>query len=104
LQNNGQYFSIKWKIPLAEKVSFFYYFDMNGLIGASYKLNTEEAVSAGIELRGRKLEVVRQIGRQFDLKTIWNFGFFYDRNNSLMSSIFLSGLTDYFCNVNVYPE
>jgi len=103
LHNNGQYFSIKWKTPLAEKISLFYYFGMNGLMGASYKLNNEDAISAGAGLRGKKLEVIRQTGRQFELKTTWNFGFFYDRNNSLISSIFFSGLTDYFCNINVYP-
>ena len=103
LENNGQYFSIKWKTPLSEEVSFFYYFGMNGLTGASYKMNDEESISVGFGLRARNLEVVRQTGRQFGLKTTWNCGFFYDKNNSLMSSVFFSGLTDYFCNINVYP-
>jgi len=103
LNNNGQYFSIKWKTPLAEKISFFYYFGMNGLTGASYKLNDEEAISAGFGLRAKKLQVIRQTGRQFELKTTWNCGFFYDKNNSLMTSVFFSGLTDYFCNINIYP-
>jgi len=103
LHNNGQYFSIKWKIPFLEKFSLFHYFGMNGLLGASYKINDEEAVSFGAGLRGKRLEVVKETGRQFDLQTTWNFGCFYDRNNSLLASVFFSGLTDYFCNVNIYP-
>lgn len=103
LHNNGQYFSIKWKTPLAERLSFFYYFGMNGLIGGSYKFNEEESISAGFGLRAKKLDVFNEVGRQFELKTTWNFGVFYDKNNSLMTSIFFSGLTDYFCNINIYP-
>jgi len=103
LQYNGQYFSIKWETPLSKKIYFFYFFGMNALTGASYQLNDEEAISAGFGLRAKNLEVVRQTERQYDLKTTWNFGFFYDKNNSLMTSIFFSGLTDYFCNINIYP-
>jgi len=103
LHNNGQYFSVKWFSPLSEKLGFFYYFGMNGLTGVTYKLNNEESLSFGAGLRAKELILVNEIGRQNSLNMVWNFGFFYDRNNSLMTSVFFSGLTDYFCNVNVYP-
>ncbi|HRI47172.1 MAG TPA: hypothetical protein PK559_08725, partial [Ignavibacteriaceae bacterium] len=37
------------------------------------------------------------------VETSWNYGIFYDRNNSLLVSLFLSGLTDNFININIYP-
>lgn len=103
LHNNGQYFSIKWQLPVVNQFSFFYYFGMNGLAGLSYKYNKEESLSFGAGLRAKELVEVNEIGRQNTINMVWNFGLFYDRNNSLMASLFFSGLTDYFCNLNIYP-
>ncbi len=33
----------------------------------------------------------------------WNAGIFYDVNNSLMTSLFFSGLTSYKVNLDIYP-
>ncbi|MBX2976099.1 MAG: hypothetical protein KF721_08180 [Ignavibacteriaceae bacterium] len=103
LQNNGQYFSIKWKFPNAERSYLFYYFGMNGLTGISYKLDDEHALSAGVGLRAKKLISVNDKMNKKSVETSWNYGIFYDRNNSLLVSLFLSGLTDNFININIYP-
>jgi hypothetical protein len=103
LQNNGQYFSIKWKFPFSERWHFFYYFGMNGLTGLSYKMPDQSAFSVGFGLRAKNLELVDTSLHKETISTIWNAGVFYDRDNSLIASVFFSGLTDDLLNVNAYP-
>ena len=103
LQNNGQYFSIKWKLPFSEKVHLFYYFGMNGLGGISYKFNDSSYISIGAGLRAKNIETLDENYFKNTIKMTWNAGVFYDINNSLMTSIFFSGLTSYKMNLNIYP-
>lgn len=103
LNNNGQYFSIKYKIPFWKKWYLFYYFGMNGLTGLSYEFEHDKTISLGLGLRAKKLVSLRDKVRIDYIKTTWNVGLFYDIDNSLMSSLFFSGLTDYNIQLNIYP-
>ena len=103
LQNNGQYFSIKWKIPFLKQWSVFYYFGMNGLNGVSYKITDSCAISIGVGLRAKDLVNVDETLHKETISTIWNVGLFYDKGNSLLASLFVSGLTDDFVKLNLYP-
>ncbi|MGA9292711.1 MAG: hypothetical protein WBV81_08955 [Ignavibacteriaceae bacterium] len=100
LQNNGQYFSIKWKLPFSSTFHVFYYFGMNGLLGVSYKFIGDRFISFGAGLRNKELIVVNQNTDKKTADLTWNIGLFYDVQNSLMSSITLSGLTDYKIDIN----
>jgi hypothetical protein len=103
LHNNGQYFEIKWFTPWSDRYALFYYFGINGLTGISYKYDEEYSVSGGAGLRARRNESVdASVGKQ-TVSTVWNTGLFIDRNNSLLVSFFLSGLSDYTALLNIYP-
>jgi hypothetical protein len=103
LHNNGQCFSVKWKFPFSERWFLFYFFGMNGLIGLSYKMSGGSAVSVGGGMRGKQLVLLDQATNQRTLDLVWNAGVFYDQDNSLMASLFVSGLTDYSAILNIYP-
>lgn len=103
LQNNGQYFSVKWKLPLQERLHLFYYFGMNGLTGLSYKFSDGTAISAGAGLHAKNLVMVDPNTHQQTMDLVWNAGLFYDRENSLLVSLTVSGLTDNSADLNVYP-
>lgn len=103
LQNNGQYFSIKWKIPYQERFHLFYYFGMNGLTGLSYKFADGSAISAAAGLRAKKRLLLNETTNLMTIDMVWNAGLFYDRNNSLLASLHVSGLTDYMVDLNIYP-
>ncbi|QQS36182.1 MAG: hypothetical protein IPM56_18400 [Ignavibacteriales bacterium] len=103
LHNNGQYFSIKWKLPFLDDWSFFYYFGMNGLTGLSYKFDDSSSVSIGAGLRAKELVDVNESTHKKSISMTWNAGIFYDVDNSLLTSLHISGLTDYTVNLNIYP-
>jgi hypothetical protein len=103
LYNNGQYFSVKWKPPFFDKVHLFYYFGMNGLSGLSYPVSDTTSVSFGIGMRSKTIRAIEGSIDQKKADLVWNAGIFYDRNNSLMASVFVSGLTDNLVTLNVYP-
>ncbi|HEX2866475.1 MAG TPA: hypothetical protein VHO03_05510 [Ignavibacteriales bacterium] len=103
LQNSGQYFSVKWKIPRQDNWHLFYYFGMSGLGGLSYKFKDGTAVSAGAGLKAQRRYIIDPKTYQMTISTVWNAGFFYDRDNSLLASVFFSGLEENAINVNIYP-
>ena len=103
LHNNGQYFSLKWKFPFSERWHLFYECGMNGLLGLSYKYETGEAISFGGGMRSKHLTLIDPQSNQKSGELTWNVGVFYDRENSLLMSLLVSGLEDNMINVNVYP-
>lgn len=103
LQNNGQYFSAKWRIPFWERWYLFYLTGMNGLLGVSYKQENGAAISLGVGLRAKQLVQVQEGNVQQTADLVWNAGLFFDVQNSLLGSLFVSGLTRDFVLLNIYP-
>lgn len=103
LQNSGQYFSVKYKLPKVNNWHLFYYFGMSGLGGLSYKFQDGTALSAGGGLKAMKRYVINPKTYQMTISTVWNAGFFYDKNNSLLASLFFSGFEENAVNLNIYP-
>jgi hypothetical protein len=101
--NAGQFFSIKWKLPFSEKYSFFYRYGMGALFGLSKKVDSEDSFSAGLGFKTKHLVDLNDKYRERTIETGWYAGVFYDRNNSLLASLTLSGVKEYFCSIDVYP-
>ncbi|MBM4157338.1 MAG: hypothetical protein FJ216_00965 [Ignavibacteria bacterium] len=103
LENNGQYFSMKWKIPYIPKIHLFYFFGMTTLTGLSYKFDSGDAISIGVGARASDRFVTDPRTNRYEVAIAWDLGFFYDRNNSLMTSLFYSVYTENRLSLNVYP-
>ncbi len=105
LENAGQNFIMKYKFPFDKKYALFYHFGMNGLAGLSYEFRKDESFSLAAGLRNSELvEVTDETGgRKQTAVVLWNAGFFYDRNNSLLFSILVSGQRSYRVVTNIYP-
>jgi hypothetical protein len=103
LENNGQYFAMKWKLPFLDRWHFFYLFGMNGAGGLSYLFDDGSAISFGAGLRTSLLKPVSDSPTQQMPELVWNAGVYYDVDNSLLASLFISGLTYNTVNLNVYP-
>jgi hypothetical protein len=103
LQNNGQFFSVKWKFPFSDHWHLFYFFGTNGLGGLSYKFDDGSAFSLGIGVVARDLILLNRATNKKTLDLVPNIGCYYDIGNSLMASLAVSKKTDYMVNLNVYP-
>ncbi|MFA6541420.1 MAG: hypothetical protein WCT99_07440 [Bacteroidota bacterium] len=103
LENNGQFFSVKWKFPFSERWHLFYFFGTNGVGGLSYKYADGSAFSVGVGLAAAKLIVLNNRTNKQTLDLVWNIGFFYDVQNSLLTSLSISKKTDYAVDLNIYP-
>ncbi|MEO8399582.1 MAG: hypothetical protein ABI550_07180, partial [Ignavibacteriaceae bacterium] len=101
--NAGQYLSMKWKLPFSEKYSLFYRYGMGALFGFSKKVDEFDNLSIGLGFKTKHLVDVDTRVRQRTIETSWHAGIFYDRNNSLLASLVLSGVKEYFCMIDIYP-
>lgn len=105
LENAGQNFILKYKLPFAGKYALFYECGMNGMAGLSYEFKKDESFSLALGMRNcRDVTVTDGTGGRKQTATMkWNAGFFYDKNNSLMLSILASGQRAYKVVTNIYP-
>jgi len=101
--NAGQYFAFKWKLPFSDDYSLFYRCGMGALVGLSKKMNSEDNLTAGLGFKTKHLVDLNNAFRERTIETGWLAGVFYDRNNSLLASVVLSGIKEYFCSIDVYP-
>lgn len=104
LGNNGLYYSLKWSIPGTDDTwSVWYLMGMSNVIGPSYKLDAENSISVGAGMRGKTLYVVNPTVRLLSLNLVPTGGIFWDKNNSLMASLQVSGQEDQTVIAQVYP-
>ncbi|CAN5565865.1 hypothetical protein BH10BAC6_BH10BAC6_10090 [soil metagenome] len=104
LGNNGLYYSLKWTIPGTEdKWSVWYLMGMSNMAGPSYKFDAENSVSVGAGLRGRTLYTVDPRVRILSLNLVPTAGIYWDKNNSLMASLQVSGQEDQTVIGQFYP-
>ncbi len=104
LENTGQQFVIKYPLPRSERFSAFLYWGLNGIGGMSYRLDHRNSLSIGVGTYVNKLNVKkREIGRFITPNVDGAVGLFYDRDNSLMLSVLLTGPKLYNSRINIYP-
>lgn len=104
LHNQGNYFALKAPLPFQDRVELFGYIGFSSLIGLSLKLPQGYAVSAA---GGSKVTTFEQ-GSTRAVANVVNFrptgAVFLDRNNSLLASVQVADVPDYFLHANVYPN
>lgn len=104
LENAGQQYVVRHKIPFTNDFSAFLYWGIYGITGISYSYNNIHNFSLGLGTVVNKLKEKRLRGARFlTPKVDGAVGFFYDKNNSLMSSIIITGPRLYNARINIYP-
>ncbi len=103
IQNNGQYFMAKYELPFIRNVYATYFFGMCGMGGLSYKFPGGDAISVSVGARSRDRVVTNPNTNMYKIDLHWDAAIFYDRNNSLLASVFYSVYTQNRLNVNIYP-
>lgn len=104
LENAGLEFAIKYRPSSWEKYSLFCQFGIDGLFGLSYSLDKEKNISMGIgTIVNRLQENIVNDSRLITPTTDGALGLFYDRNNSLLTSVVITGPHMYNARINIYP-
>jgi len=103
LRNTGQYFVAKYDLPFWDGHSLIYVFGINGLAGLSRRFDDGSAVSVAAGLRNA--DVIPETENPLHLtgSLVWSAGVFYDRENSLLASLVLSGISSNLVTLNLYP-
>lgn len=104
MENAGQQFVIKFDPGLFEDYSFFWYWGISGIIGITYSGDKIHNYSFGAgQVVNRLKENVRRDSRLVTPEMDGVLGFFYDVNNSLVTSLLITGPGLYNARLNVYP-
>ena len=104
VDNAGQQFVLKYKLPWFERWSVFTYWGINGISGLTYSADNQLNYSFGLgqvvnRLNPRLLRNSRYMTPELD----GAIGFFIDRNHSLLTSVIISGPRMYNARINLYP-
>ena len=103
IQDQCQNFSVRFKTRFSNKLRPMYYFGNLGLSGLSYSLTDSTSFSVVVGARSKKRYIVDEATHRETVSLVWNCALFYDRHNSLMSSLFFSGMGDKMVYGNLYP-
>lgn len=101
LENMGQNFAMKLRLPRSERWHLFYNYGTHGEIGLSYWREDGHCISFGAGLMAGKLIQLEHGVRTVDL--VPTAGVFWDRNNSLLASLMYARTQAYRLRLNIYP-
>jgi hypothetical protein len=104
IENAGEQFILRYKLPFANNYSTFFYWGICGIFGISYHYNKIHNFSFGIGNIVNKIrENIITNSRIMTPDTDGAIGIFYDKNNSLMTSVIITGPRFYNARINIYP-
>jgi hypothetical protein len=105
IENHGQNFVIKYKLPFVDKTSLFYYFGDSGMLGLSFHRDNHECLSVGGGFVAKSLRNVDSTNgaRTISIDMGLIGGVFYDRENSLLASLVVSDRINEKVKLNIYP-
>jgi hypothetical protein len=105
LHNQGNYYAVKVPIPFtADRLRWFGYMGFSTLGGLSVRVTPELSVSAAAGGRITSLENSNQTTLENMVTARPSAAVFLDKNDSLLASVQVSDVSDYFVHVNVYPN
>jgi hypothetical protein len=105
LENMGQFYVVRLPLDREGGWSAMAHFGLHGMLGLSRQTGDGRAWSATVGLMVEDLEAAVQegTGQALAARLSWSGGIFYDRNNSLMASLMVSGLSHNRARLNIYP-
>ncbi|MEA1986965.1 MAG: hypothetical protein U9N76_05705 [Candidatus Marinimicrobia bacterium] len=105
IENGGQQYASRLQITKNENISLFFNWGLSAVFGMSYKLENKKNISFGIggymnNLVNEEYSENRFVSGYID----YAVGIYYDKNNSLLSSVLVTGPKAYNLRINVYPN
>lgn len=104
LHNVGNYFAAKWPLPFLPRLRLFSWFGEATTLGLSFAIDAEHSISACAG--GAAIHLVNQ--STHTLQNVASFtptaAVFLDRRESLLASLQVTDVDDYFVHFNLYPH
>jgi hypothetical protein len=104
LHNVGTYFSAKWALPFYRRLSLFAWYGEATTAGLSFALNDDYSLSASAG--GAAIHIIN--AATHSVQNVVDFvptgAIFLDRHNSLLASLQITNVDDYFIHFNIYPH
>ena len=101
IENIGQNYMLKYRLPRSDRWYLFYHWGTHGEFGMSYWRQDGECFSAGGGFAAGRLVDLEDGVRTVDL--VPSAGVFWDRHNSLMASLLYANTQTYRLRLNIYP-
>ena len=104
LQNVGQQFVLRYRLPWVQRVAPFIYWGVNSVVGVSYRYDGQQSVSLGI---GQSVNGMERQGRGEFWRMVPSLdgavGAFWDDDGSLLAGLIITGPKVPNFQLNVYP-
>jgi hypothetical protein len=104
LHDQGNYFAVKWPIPWFPRLRLFAYMGLGTLGGLSFKVDSQYSVSASAGTMASRLVSTSLNNADNDVDFAKTAGLFLDRNESILASVQVTNVLDYFIRLNLYPN
>jgi hypothetical protein len=104
LHNQGNYFSVKWPIPFYPRLRLFATMGLGTTFGLSYQIDGQYSISGGAGSMASRLIQTSAKNADNEVEFAPTAGLFVDRNNSLLASLRVTNVQDYFLQFNLYPN
>jgi hypothetical protein len=104
LHNQGNYFAARWSLPFYPRLRLFAWFGEATTGGLSFRITDAYSVSAAVG--GAALHLVNQATMKVQNTVVFTrtAAAFLDRRDSLLASVQVSDIDDYFISLNLYPH
>ena len=104
LHDQGNNFAAKWALPFYPRLRLFSFFGMATEAGLSYLIDDEYSVTAAVGQAATRLvnETTRRAANVVSFAR--TAGAYVDRRDSLLASLQITDVSDYFVTFNLYPH
>ena len=105
LQNAGQYLALRWRPWAGAPASIFARLGVDTMLGLSFERGAGRALSLAFGGKSEEMIVLSTAGELRTTVTYsWAAGLFWDRDNSLLASLVVSGLDESMATANASPS
>ncbi len=104
LHNQGNNYAFKFPVPFLPRLRLFGHMGLGTMGGLSYLLDDGYSISAAGGVRSTRMTNVSKTSVENVIEFRPSGALFLDRRQSLLASVIVSDVQDYFVHINVYPN
>lgn len=103
VENSGQWFIYKWHFRKHPKWGVFTRWGMGTYAGLTYRVNKEHSITLSAGPKSNQYQLLSEVGKLSTISMTWGAFMAWDKNNTPLMSLQLSGSEYALANLNIYP-